>query len=109
MKTSLKNHREKRISYSASDSSLRDRMFIKTISPLIGAVPKVDNSLTAKAARITQRAQYIDNQNCNFAPFAVSLRPLRLKNTFETVSRRAPFASDVVCDIRRKNMVLTSL
>jgi hypothetical protein len=40
------------------------------------AISKVNNFLTAK---VTQRAQGIDNKNYNFASLAISLRPLRLK------------------------------
>jgi hypothetical protein len=50
---------------------------------LPGAVSKVKNFLTARCAKATQRAQYVDNQNYHFASpcdfFAISLRPLRLK------------------------------
>ena len=45
----------------------------KSIAATMEAVLKINNFLTAKDARITQRAQYIDNQNYNIT----ILRPLR--------------------------------
>jgi hypothetical protein len=43
------------------------------------AVLKVNNFFTAKNTRFTQRTQCIDNQNCDFVNFVVSLCPLWLK------------------------------
>jgi hypothetical protein len=43
------------------------------------AVSKVKNFLTTRCTKVTQMAQYVDNQNCHFAFPAISLRTLRLK------------------------------
>jgi hypothetical protein len=43
------------------------------------AVSKVNKFFTAKGARVTQRAQSIDNKNCNFVFIMLSLCPLWLK------------------------------
>jgi hypothetical protein len=54
-------------------------MLVENLFFYIGAVSKVKNFLTARYAKATQRAQYVDNQNYHFVFLAISLRPLQLK------------------------------